>query len=104
MSFLNGDLGGSLTAPISFDSLEIKDTVTIKEKYTIRHIIREAVHAWGLEPYHNIIINDLDENAIELLEYRGDSPMYLLYNVKHGCYENFTMNGEMKCYDANSGK
>jgi hypothetical protein len=48
----------------------------------IYSIIKEAVHTYGKEPYHNIIINDLDKKGLELLEYRGDelTPIYLLRN------------------------
>jgi hypothetical protein len=35
------------------------------------------VHVYANEPYHNIIINDLDTYGLELLEYRYDTPMYL---------------------------
>ena len=35
------------------------------------------------EPYHNIIINDLEEYGYELWDYRGDSesPMYYFYEL-----------------------
>ena len=39
------------------------------------------LHTYALEPYHNIIINDLDDIGLELLEYRGDEHMYLLYDI-----------------------
>ena len=39
------------------------------------------MHTYALEPYHNIIINDLDDIGLELLEYRGDEHMYLLYDI-----------------------
>ena len=32
---------------------------------TIERIIKEAVHAYGKEPYHNIIIKDLDKYGLE---------------------------------------
>jgi hypothetical protein len=52
------------------------------EHLPIYSIIKEAVHTYGKEPYHNIIINDLDKKGLELLEYRGDelTPIYLLRN------------------------
>jgi hypothetical protein len=47
-------------------------------------IIRNAVHTYGGEPFHNIIINDLDTYGVELLEYRHDVPLYLyrLYDTE----------------------
>jgi len=40
------------------------------------------LHSYANEPYHNIIINDLDDYGLDLMEYRNnDSPLYLLYRV-----------------------
>lgn len=49
-----------------------------KEKIPIGKIIREAVHTYGKEPYHNIIINDLDNYGLEQLTYKGDITLYAL--------------------------
>ena len=40
------------------------------EPLAVKEIIREAVHQYGLEPYANIIINDVDNIAIKLKVYR----------------------------------
>jgi hypothetical protein len=103
MCLLNGNMGGSLTAPVDFgvEQFYNKETnTTIYNKIPIERIIREAVHTYALEPYYNIVISDLDEVAVELLEYRGDgsSPMYLLREVKTGDFTNFTMNGSAIVY------
>ena len=42
-----------------------------------KDIILNAVHVYAGEPYHNIIINDLDGLGLELLEYRYEEPMFL---------------------------
>lgn len=81
MAMLNGDVGGVI--PSLSHSFDLVDTVdkngnVIHEKYLLKDIIREAVHEFAREPYFNIIINDLDESGLELLEYRGKTPMYLL--------------------------
>jgi hypothetical protein len=34
-------------------------------KIPLEKIIRESVHAYALEPYHNIIINDLEDYGLE---------------------------------------
>lgn len=59
------------------------------------------LHTYALEPYHNIIINDLDDIGLELLEYRGDEPIYLLYHVDSAEYTNLLrMKDENKlCYN-----
>jgi hypothetical protein len=36
------------------------------------------VNSYGGEPFHNIVINDLEDKALMLQEYRRDTPMYLL--------------------------
>ena len=106
MCLLNGDLGGSLIASIDFGVEEYYDKNNNTTTYTpipIEQIIREAIHTYANESYHNIVINDLDEIAVELLEYRGDTPMYLLYDTTRSSFTNFTLNGEMVCYDAITG-
>jgi hypothetical protein len=101
MCLLNGDVSGSLTASIDFgveEYVDLKNQITYYNKIPIKTIIRESVHTYGKEPYRNIIINDLDETAVELLEYRGDTPLYLLYNEKAGVYENYILNGDTPCW------
>ena len=39
------------------------------------------------------VVNDLDEAAVELLEYRGSDPLYLLKNVDENEFVNYTDNG-----------
>ena len=62
---------------------EVKNLFTEAAFYNpdlLKDIITEAVHLYAKEPYHNIIINDLDDVGLELLEYRGTDPMFLLVN------------------------
>lgn len=47
-------------------------------KIPLEKIIRESVHTYAKEPYHNIIINDLDDYGLEQLSYRGDKVIYAL--------------------------
>ena len=99
MVLVNGELGGSLNASIDFgveEYYDIENNMTTFTKVPIKTIIREALHAYVLEPYHNIVINDLDETAVELLEYRGDTPLYLLSEVESSEFRNFTDEGTMK--------
>ena len=99
MCLLNGDLGGNLPASIDFGVEEYFDIPSQTTTYTdvpIKKIIREAVHTYAKEPYHNIIINDLDDAAVELLEYRGDTPLYLTRLASTDQFDNATLNGETK--------
>ena len=47
-------------------------------KLTIKEIIHNIVYIWGHEAKTRIIINDLDLMGNELLEYRGETPMFLI--------------------------
>lgn len=57
-----------------------------KEKIPLEKIIREAVHTYGKEPYHNIIINDLESYGLEQLTYKGEEPLYAFYDTSYGPY------------------
>jgi len=68
MCLLNGEIGGNLPFEVDFGQWEEKNadgSITL-HKYPLKDIIREAVHAYGGEPFHNIIINDLDDRGMEL--------------------------------------
>ena len=96
MCFLNGDLGGNLPASIDFGVEEYYDKNSQTTTYTpipIKKIIREAVHTYAREPYYNIVINDLDDAAVELLEYRGDTPLYLTRYELWDQFDNATLDG-----------
>ena len=96
MCLLNGELGGivnSLTWDFgSYDEISADGTLTNK-KYLLKEIIIEAVHEFAKEPYHNIIVNDLDTFGVELMEYRGKDPMYLLVNQESLEVSQMTTNG-----------
>lgn len=77
-----------------------KDILLKQDSLKLKDIIKEAVHEYGKELYHNIIINDLDNYGLELLEYRGDKPLYLLYDEEAQIYtqmvidENFSIGND----------
>jgi len=85
MSLLNGDIGGivnSLTADFGkIEEVDIDGNITISS-IPLKDIIREVVHEYAREPFENIIIEDLDEIGLELMEYRGNNPMYFLLDDK----------------------
>ena len=80
MCLLNGEVGGNLESEVDFGTIEQEDlegnwTIT---KIPLKEIIFNAVRTYGKEPLHNIIIKDLDTYGLELLEYRGEEPIYLV--------------------------
>lgn len=96
MCLLNGEVGGNFMATTYLDTIEeeTKGGIWKKRKIPIKEIIRELVHVHGEEPYHNIIINDLDDLGLELLEYRYDKPMYLYRETESNTYTNVTLDGK----------
>ena len=98
MCLLNGEVGGSLTASTQFDSWEreMPDGSWKIEKYPLKLIIMNAVHQFAGEPFSNIIINDLDEMGLELLEYRYNTPLYLIRKQDDVEYSMGTLNGDMQ--------
>lgn len=103
MCLLNGDISGSLPHSTDFGRLEEYDSRTGSITYTeipIKDIIYEAVVAFGNESPSNIIINDLEEAGLELLEYRGNAPMYMIKKIgeESNSFTQMTFNGEQVCY------
>ena len=101
MCLLNGEVGGQLPASIDFgmeEYVDLESKTTTYTKVPIKKIIREALHAYALEPYHNIIINDLEDSGLELLEYRCEDPAYLLYHLDSEEYSQIVFKGDMVCY------
>lgn len=81
MARLNGDISGHIMAGTDFGTEEFIDRATGNitiTKLTIPTIIRNAIKVYGQERDENIVINDLEDTAFELWEYRGDKPMYLI--------------------------
>lgn len=101
MALLSGDLGGTIPA-LTWDFGSIDETdasgKTTTKKYLIKNIIREAVHEFAHEPFHNIIINDIDDEGLELLQYNYSKPMYLLNDVKADVVTQFTLNAKQGTY------
>lgn len=108
MALLNGVYGGVIQASMDFGTIDDKGII---KKVPIKEIIREAVHEYALEPYSNIIINDVDDYGTELIEYYGDKDLFLI--SKGGSSEealfqnnkiNICFNGEIQYYDSNGEK
>ena len=80
MVLLNGEVGGVIPASWDFGKIDVTnpDGTVSQDFYPIKDIILQAVHEYAQEPWENIIVNDLDDYGIELLEYMGDSPFYII--------------------------
>lgn len=101
MCRLNGDLGGVLPHTTDFGIEEYYDKeteITTYNSIPIKTIIREAVQNFGNELAGNIIINDIEDAGLELLEYRGDMPMYMFRQTTSDVFSNMTLNGGQSCY------
>ena len=84
MCLLNGEVGGNFTASTELATIKTYDNngnIVVEEDLTLKEIIYNIVHIFGKEPARNIIINDLDDEAVELLKYVGNSPIYYLRNM-----------------------
>ena len=82
MCLLDGSVGGTLPASVTFHEIYNEDEngdIYITNP-TIFQIIQEAVVHYGKEKITNIIINDLDNTAKMLVKYNGDTPIWFTDN------------------------
>lgn len=87
MCLLDGTIGGNVFATHDFGKLYVWDrarNVESKEYIPIFEIVREMIHTYAREPYHNIIINDLDDVSVELIQMRAKNVIVYFYEI----YEN----------------
>lgn len=105
MCLLNGDMAGHIMN-ISEDFgvkwiwQDEEHTQYVAEDIEIKEIIYKGVQTYAGELPQNIIINDIAECGVQLMEYRGKQPLYLIKNNNDKIYENMTLNGDMKCYNS----
>lgn len=107
MCLLNGDLAGALPHTTDFGIEEYYDAKTNITTYTsvpIARIIRESVQNFGNELAQNIIINDLEDAGLELLEYRGDVPIFMFREVNSDSFLNMSLNSYQRCYIKNENE
>lgn len=81
MGKLDGSIGGTLPASITFHEAYIEDEIdgekTIRTEYpTIYTILVQALSEYGEEDLQNIFIEDIDEKAKFLIKYVGSDPIY----------------------------
>ena len=99
MSQLNGEIGGNFESSVDFGQIEEQneDGTWKLTKIPIHRIIREMIHHYAGEPFHNIIINDLDEYGLELLDYQYDTPMYLYRSIDSSIFNNVLFDSLKPC-------
>lgn len=103
MCLLNGDISGSLPHTTDFGIEEYDDGETRTfTNIKIRTILTEMLQNFGNELIQNIVINDLEDVGMDLLEYRGDVPLFLLKNSNTDLITNITMNENLQCYIADT--
>lgn len=73
-----------------------KELQYIQTKIPIKDIIVNLLTEYGYEKRENIFIYDLDIVGLELLEYRGSTPLYLYRDKKTGKIEKLTIDGTEK--------
>ena len=107
MCLLNGSCGGAIGQTTNlgqyiYDDIELNKEVRVDRK--LKDIVFDLVHTYGLEPIQNIIINDIDNYGIELLEYRGETPLYLFKKYWDGMesqnnhFENMSTSGDQEVF------
>ena len=103
---LNGSFGGTLSSEVDFGVIEEEqsDGSILINQVDIETIIKQSLQQYGLERLENIVINDLPENGLELLEYKGQNPMYMIIkemanNDNNIEIINYTLDGNSEVYD-----
>lgn len=83
MCLLNGDVSGTFNAETVLDSerVEQEDGTWKDEKRPIYYIIREMIHHYAQESFHNIIIKDIDTLSLRVLSNRKTT-FYLVQTDK----------------------
>ena len=99
MANLNGELGGVFTVQTILHEKDVIDSnkVTRQETLLLKDIIYKMVSELGQQPVSKIIINDLDDYGIEILKYKGTTPLYLLFDKNNEPYQVYT-NGNQTVY------
>lgn len=100
MCLLNGDISGALPHTTDFGIEEYhdaNDNITYKS-IPIRRILYESIQSFGNELPNNIIINDIEDYGMDLLEYRGNIPLYFFKSVREDTIQQMTVNGKQSCY------
>ena len=97
MCRLNGENGGLFTALTTILDSQENNKGEI-EKIPIIDIIYRLLVNFGGEYHHNVIIKDLNEEmGLELLEYRGESPLYMFEDIDGQVIGSYTLQEDTPC-------
>lgn len=82
MAQLNGTVGGTLPASTIFDTeaTQLETGESAEVKVPIYRIIQESVNHFGCEDLNNIIIEGVDLRIKRIIQWTGDTPLYLVSN------------------------
>lgn len=83
MCLLDGTVGGKVFAAHDFGTTYIYEGGMYKgeEKEDIRTIVKGIAHDYAGEPYSNIIIEDVDDVAVELLDNNSKNVNVYVFNI-----------------------
>lgn len=106
MCLLNGQVSGEIYSSVDFGTIEEIDEKGVKtlRDYEIEDIIKQAVHEYAKEPFHNIVIKDLPKYGLFLLNYTGTKDAYALLNENNHQVENLILNPNTLVYYLPEGK
>ena len=78
MAMLNGEMGGTLPAMTTFDSMDtqLPDGSYATKKVLIYNIIKELVNHYGSEDLNNIVIEDVPLRIRRVIRWNGSTPLY----------------------------
>ena len=93
MCLLNGDIGGVFNAETQLDTERVQqeDGSWVDEKRSIAYIIREMVHHYASESFHNIVIRDIDTLSLQVL-YNNATTFYYVENILTGAITDIMCN------------
>lgn len=104
---INGDVAGKHAFAVDYgveENYDRETRITTYKDILIKDIIYEMMLNMGNELPENIIINDLEDAGVELLEYRGDTTMYLLRDIEEDIFVNMIPDGSTDCYIVGSNQ
>lgn len=83
MCLLDGTIGGNVFAAHDFGKVYIYDhgMYTGEEDVDIRTIVKGIAHDYAGEPWGNIIIEDVDDVAVELLDNNAENVSIYIFNI-----------------------
>ena len=83
MCLLNGDISGTFNAETQLDAerTQQEDGGFIDIKKPISYIIREMIHHYGQENFHNIVIKDIDNLSLKMLANNTGQKLYLIQDL-----------------------